>query len=56
MLFKILDLITIILKKKIKMFACRGKKKSQKISELIQNQNLLRLRLSQQEKLYYTNL
>jgi len=31
MLFKILDLITIILKKKIKMFACGGKKKNKKI-------------------------
>ena len=34
------------------MFVCGGKKKSQKVSELIQNQNLLRLRLSHQEKLY----
>jgi hypothetical protein len=39
------------------MFVCGGlNNKRNKISELIQNQNLLRLRLSQKEKLYYTNL
>ena len=38
------------------MFVCGGKKKSQKVSELIQNQNLLRLRLSHQEKLYYKSV
>lgn len=34
--------------------SCQSKKK--KIDLMIQNQELLRLRLSHQEKLYYTNL
>ena len=36
------------------MFAC--KRPSRKSSQIIQNQNLLRLRLSYQEKVYYTDL
>ncbi len=37
-------------------YSCSCNSKAKRISQMIQNQNLLQLRLSSQEKVYYTNL
>ena len=37
-------------------YSCSCNSKAKRISQMIQNQNLLQFRLSSQEKVYYTNL